>query len=229
METTDLDVNAALKSLSSAMEEDDKSKILKQLSVLDSLGRPQTYDSIASTYEFGGIDVAPRYDLAYEWYMKSALEQNNCESFFSIGRFYFHGHAVQKDLAQSNHYYQVAHSKGSYVAGIMLADRYMSGEGVPVDLEQAEMYLEHAQAEGYLAALLLRSKIEFRRKRFISAACLWVQCVWNIVRLVFNDPHSPKLYALKTGEMVNDDIAAARKSSIEWSGSRKGSDSRSAH
>lgn len=217
METTNLNIHAALRMLATAMEENDQSEIIRQLEALAVLGRPQTYESIAATYEFGGISVTPRDDLAYEWHMRSALEQDNCESYFSIGRYYFHGKGVKKDLTQSTHYYEIAHHKGSHIAGIMLAARYISGDGVPIDLERAEQCLAPARAEGYVAAAVLQSKIEFRRKHLVKGVLLWIQGIWGIVRFGFSDPQSRFLYGLKTEQMINDDIAIAKKQSIEWS------------
>jgi TPR repeat protein len=217
MESFALEIQTALANLAIAMEADNKTEILHQLEVLASLGRPQKYSSIAAAYEFGNINVTVRDDLAFDWYVKSAVDEDDCESYFSIGRFYFHGKHVEQSLEKSTQYYEIAHSKGSCVAGIMLAYRYLYGIGVPVDLDQAERYLGPALSNGYVGALALLFKIKFIRKQYFAGIKLWIRCVVDVIRLVFRDPHSPKLYALKSEQMVNEDIAAAQRHSLEWS------------
>lgn len=217
MESSELEIHTALAILARAMEADDKAEILHQLEILARLGQPQPYSRIASTYEFGNINIRPRDDLAFEWYFKSAAEQNDCESYSAIGRFYFHGKYVAKSLKKSMQYYEIAHNKGSYIAGINLALRYIKGLGTPVDLDRAERLLAPARSNGYVAASVLLFKIKFIRKQYFAGICLWIRSVADIVRLVFHDPHSPKLYGLKTEEMIAADITAAQRESFEWS------------
>lgn len=216
MESSETEIHTALAILANAMEADDKVEILNQLEILANLGLPQAYASIASTYEFGTINVTPRDDLAFEWYVKSAVEQHDCESYFSIGRFYFHGKYVEQNLQKSTYYSEIAHNKGSCVAGIMLALRYIKGLGVQVDLDRAERYLTPALSKGYVAAKVLLYKIKFIRKQYLAGTGLWIRCVTDVIRLVFHDPHSPKLYALKDEQMITADISAARRQSFEW-------------
>jgi TPR repeat protein len=224
MKHSEESIQSSLGLLAQAMERDDKNGIAAQLDILSSLERPQTYASIAASYEFGNFNISPRDDLAFEWYLKSALEEDNCESFFDVGRYYFHGKHVERSLEKSSNYYEIAHRKGSYVAGIMLAYRSIHGIGVPVDLDKSEQYLASALAEGYVAARVLLYKIYFMRRKYFLGLRVWVRCVLDVIQLVFNDQHSPKLYALKTEAMRWEDIAMAKKESLEWSKNASGRD-----
>lgn len=217
MTTLVLERNEALSALADALNDDNKIEVARQLEILDSLGMHQTYASIAAAYEFGNAHVKPRDDLAFEWYVKSAFEQDDCDSYLSIARFYFHGKHVDQSFQQFMKYCELAYENGCHVAGINLAAHYVNGDGVSVDLERAERYLKPALAEGYVAASALLSKIEFLRKHYFRGLKLYLHCVVETIRLGLRDPQDRKFYALKNEQSLKNDIVLAQKESERWS------------
>jgi TPR repeat protein len=213
MNSSSVEINEALGSLVSALNENNKFEATRQLAILDSLGMSQTYASIAATYEFGSVHVSPRDDLAFEWYLKSASEQDDPESYLSIARFYFHGKHVDRNFEKFMKYCELAYEKGCHVAGINLATYYVSGDGVAIDLDRAERYLKPAAAEGYVAAFALLAKIEFKRKHYYMGAKLYVHCVVETIRLGLRDPQDQKFYALKNEKSQKRDLVLAHKMS----------------
>lgn len=216
MNSSSVEINEALSALACALNDDNKIEVACQLEILNHLGMPQTYASVAATYEFGSAHVSPRDDLAFEWYVKSAFEQDDAESYLSIARFYFHGKHVDQSFEQFMEYCELAYEKGCHVAGINLAAYYINGDGVSIDLERAERYLKPAVAEGYVAAFALLSKIEFKRKHYFTGAKLYFHCVVETIRLGLRDPQDQKFYALKNEQSLKKDVVLAHKESERW-------------
>lgn len=217
MNSSAVEINESLSALSCALNDDNKIEVAHQLEILDRLGMPQTYASVAATYEFGSAHVRPRDDLAFEWYLKSAFEQDDCESYLSIARFYFHGKHVDQSFEQFMEYCELAYEKGCHVAGISLAAHYVNGDGVSIDLERAERYLKPALAAGHIAASALLSRIEILRKHYFRGWKLYLQCVVKTIRLGLHDPQDRRFYALKNEQSLKNDVILAHKESERWS------------
>jgi TPR repeat protein len=216
MSTSAIEIDDALVELTNALNNDDKEEVAKQLKVLQGLGKPQTYASIAATYEFGSETVQQRDDLAFEWYVKSAFEEGSGESYLSIARFYYYGKHVEKDLHQYLKYCELAFEHGCHAAGINLAGHYIFGDGVAVDLDRAESYLRPALADGYIAAQSMIAKIEFLRGHYFKGAKTWLNCAISAIRLGFRDPQDQKFYSLKNEQALRVDVSNAKMESERW-------------
>ena len=217
MSALELKIHEALSALADAMNVDDKVEVVHQLEILNSLGRPQSYSSVASSYDIGSATVEKRDDLAFYWYVKSAIEQDDCDSYFSIAYFYRNGIHVNQSHEQCMKYCEIAYEKGCIEAGIWLAICYIKGYSVSVDLERAEKYLKPALAAGYVASYALLGKIKFLRNHYFTGLKLYLHCYAQAIRLVWTDPQSRKLYALKSDEMLKKEVIIIQKTAEQWS------------
>lgn len=213
LNSTEYEINDVLSSLAVALNCDNREDIARLLKDLDRIGLPQSYASIAMTYEFGSPHVTQRDDLAFEWYVKSATEQNECQSYLSISRFYFHGKYVERDFQQFMKYCEMSYERGCHAAGINLAAHYLNGDDVPIDLGRAERYLQPALADGYIAAFALLGKIEFERKNYFASAKLYLRSIVNTIRLGLRDPQDQRFYSLKNEQSQKNDLALAYEES----------------
>ncbi len=92
-----------------------------------------------------GIVNKPNYQLAIEWYKKSA-EQEYESAFFNLGELYSNGEGVNKDLRKAVEYYILGAKHNSLDCIYNLACCYFSGEGVEEDKEKAFSLFEKASA-----------------------------------------------------------------------------------
>ena len=90
-----------------------------------------------------GIVNKPNYQLAIEWYKKSA-EQDYESAFFNLGELYSNGEGVNKDLKKAVEYYILGANHNSLDCIYNLACCYFSGEGVEEDKEKAFSLFEEA-------------------------------------------------------------------------------------
>ena len=156
-----------------------------------------SYEVLGSFYELGEQPEGRRLDLAYKWYSKSAFEGQAAAGYFALGRLFFNGIYVEKDISHALDLLQIAFAKGSIEAGITLGYCYIHGIQVPRDLNLAEKYIMPASIFGYVAATALLAKIAFLRKRFMKGMQLYFKSILNGIKLSRGNPDSPKLLWLK--------------------------------
>jgi TPR repeat protein len=189
-------INASMVALEDALACDDKPAILTQLRNLAELGQPQSFATIADLYEFGTERVAPRLDLAFEWFRRSAYEEIDYEGYFGLARFYRDGKHVERDLIRSDELFLDAFNMGSSEAAIVLGLNHLNGFGVDKNLDGAEKYLSTAAKSGYVAAYYFLAKVELARRHYFRALKLWWTCIYQTRKLMLQDPKSAKLFYL---------------------------------
>ena len=174
----------------------DTQRILGELDRLRALGAKQTFASVAAVYEKGLEGIERRLDLAFDWYTKSAKEENDCLGYFGLARFHFDGRHVQRNYARAVQLFEIAHQLGCDEAGVMLGYCYLRGFGVYRDISAAEKYLSRPVQLGFILAQYMLSRIEFERMHYRKAAILWCRAVFGGQSLRSRDPGSVKLYGL---------------------------------
>jgi TPR repeat protein len=189
-------IDASRDALVNALATDNKPEILMQLKVLAENGQPKSFAMVGDLYEFGANQIAPKLDLAYEWYRRSVYEENDFQGYFGLARFYRDGKYVERDLTRSAELFREAFNRGSMEAAIVLGHSHINGCGVGIDLDVAEKYLSVAADSGYAAAYFFLSKIELARGHYFRALKLWWTCIKRARKLTVQDPKSDKLYYL---------------------------------
>lgn len=95
-----------------------------------------------------GIGTEQDYNLALEWYKKSA-EQEYAIAYENLGDLYYYGDGVGEDIQKAVEYYTIGANLNSPVCMYNLAYCYYSGEGIKRDLRKAfSLYKKSAEA-GY--------------------------------------------------------------------------------
>jgi TPR repeat protein len=194
LKTDPANVSALIIELEDALVIDDREKVAESLKKLALLGHSQSYADIANLYEFGSEKIAPRLDLAFEWYRKSAYEEIDSNGYLGLGRFYFYGKHVSKDVAQALKFFKDAFDMGSMEAGVMLGYSYFNGFGGIKNIIKAKEYLSQVAEHGYVIAFYFLYKIALKQGKYIQALKLWWTCISQTRRLTISDPNSPKLY-----------------------------------
>ena len=175
---------------------DDKPSIANQLRLLALSGSKFHYSEIAELYESGNEGIKPRIDLAFEWYSKSAYEENDATGFFGIARFYFSGLHVEKNKTRAVEMFHKAYDLGSVEAAVMLAYCYLNGLGASKDLERAEEFSLAAAHAGYPVASYFLAKVEYAKRRYFRALKAWWKCISETRRLTTQSPSHKCLYLL---------------------------------
>jgi len=196
MQTNNSDVQNAVLKLTEFLVADDKLAIGGQLRELAKLGRKFSYADVAQFYEEGHEDMRSRLDLAFEWYEKSAYEQNDGTGFFGLGRFHFDGRHVEKDHPKALEFFHRAHMLGLPEAGVMLAVCYLKGLGTAKDFGRAEEFSLAAANLGYSIAIGILAKVQWSRRHYFKSVKLWWRCVFETRRLRIESHSHTNLYLL---------------------------------
>jgi len=190
------DLHAEFLKLENFLAADDKSAIAGQLRLLALNGHEFHYSEIAELYESGNERITPRLDLAFEWYRKSAYEENEGTGFFGLARFYFNGLHVEKDRTQSLELFHRAYELGSTEAGVVLGYCYLIGAGASKNLERAEEFSLAAVRDGYPVASYFLAKVQYARRHYFKALKSWWKCISGTRRLTIQSPSHRNLYFL---------------------------------
>lgn len=187
---------ALFSQLEDALVADERDNVLAILKCLAGLGKVQRFADIAYLYESGSERLIPRLDLALVWYRKSAYEEIDATGYFGMGRFYFYGQGVARDVHQAELFFKEAYALGSTEAAIMLGALHYRGDARAPNLSEAKQYLQAAARLGYPAAFYFLHKIALKEHHYIDALKLWWSSLSRMRALTLNDPNSPKLFFL---------------------------------
>lgn len=185
-----------LESLEDALANNEVQKALGCLRDLALMGRHQTFASVAELYECGNERIPPRFDLAFDWYRKSAYEEVDPEGYFGLARLYLSGRGVERDLQKARALLLEAFELGSIEAAVILGELYLKGAGEEKDLQLAAKYLSAAADRGYPVAFHFLASIAFKRWQLIRAFRYWWRCISLTRQLTMADPEDPRLYRL---------------------------------
>lgn len=90
-----------------------------------------------------GLGTEKNYTKAFEWFLKSAKENNKFAQ-FSLANLYYYGNGVEKDLSQAFLWYQKSASQGQPYASYAVAQMYSKGEYVSKDDNTAQQFYKQA-------------------------------------------------------------------------------------
>ena len=90
-----------------------------------------------------GLGTEKDYVQAFDWFLKSAKEDNKFAQ-FSLANLYYYGNGVAKDLSQAFLWYRKSSSQGQPYASYAVAQMYSKGEYVTKDDDTAQQYYKQA-------------------------------------------------------------------------------------
>lgn len=90
-----------------------------------------------------GLGTEKNYTKAFDWFLKSAKENNKFAQ-FSLANLYYYGNGVEKDLSQAFLWYQKSASHGQPYASYAVAQMNSKGEYVSKDDNTAQQYYKQA-------------------------------------------------------------------------------------
>lgn len=90
-----------------------------------------------------GLGTEQDYLQAFDWFLKSARENNKFAQ-FSLANLYYYGNGVEKDLSQAFLWYQKSASQGQPYASYVVAQMYSKGEYVAKDDDTAQQFYKQA-------------------------------------------------------------------------------------
>lgn len=184
-----------LASLEDALVGNDVQEVLKYLRELALMGRHQTFASVAELYEHGNQKILPRFDLAFDWYRRSAYEQIDPDGYFGLARLYLSGLSGKRDIEKAKSLFIEAFELGSIEAAVVLGEVYLK-EGGKINLELAERYLSVAARCGYPVAFHFLASIALKRRQLLRAIQYWWRCISLTRKIAMADSKDPRLYRL---------------------------------
>ena len=90
-----------------------------------------------------GLGTKQNYEQAFEWFLKSATEDNKFAQ-YSLANLYYYGNGVEKDLSQAFLWYRKSASQGQPYASYAVAQMYGKGEYVTKTEDTAQRYYKQA-------------------------------------------------------------------------------------
>lgn len=90
-----------------------------------------------------GLGTQQDYENAFEWFLKSATEDNKFAQ-YSFANLYYYGNGVEKDLSQAFLWYRKSASQGQPYASYAVAQMYSNGEYVDQSEDTTHRYYKQA-------------------------------------------------------------------------------------
>jgi uncharacterized protein len=127
-------------------ENQDMQKGVRMMEKAANAGNSYAQASLGWVYREGYGGIVRNYQLAFEWYMKAALQDYpNAQA--SIGWLYREGLGVPQDYAKSLEFYRKGAENGDLNAIGSMGYALQNGLGVPVNFEEARMWYEKGVAK----------------------------------------------------------------------------------
>ena len=108
---------------------DEVHELINEFTHLVDEGYLEAWFYLGNLYENGGEGIESDYDKAVWYYQKSADDHGYLEGILSMGRLYYYGLGINKDLNKSLEYYNLAynHNKKT-VSTFILGSIYQSDD-----------------------------------------------------------------------------------------------------
>lgn len=116
-------------------------------------GSLAAFAKIGGLFEIGGPGVAQDYTAAAHWYRRALDEANDVDGALGLGRIYYHGLGVERDLQRAHYYYSLLEGNDEPIAFLMIGVITHSGPEELRDLDRAKHYYEKAATAGYVYAM----------------------------------------------------------------------------
>lgn len=179
-----------------AAEQGDIPGVLFVWKSLAEKGAWQICARIGEVYERGTDAVPADIQEALYWYRKAVFEGDDPVAHVGLGRAYYNGKGVQRDLGQALKHFERANAYDLPQAKIYLGLMYYRGAVVQKDVKIAESFFSEAASAGFPVAYAYLARIAFFRAKLIRAARLFLKGTMLGIRIAKNDPTDPKLLGI---------------------------------
>lgn len=180
-----------------AAQKGDFAGVLFILKTLADKGVWQAYARIGEIYEAGGGNIVKDAEQALKWYRRAVFEGDDAVAHLGLGRAYYFGVGVERDVSQALDHLRRAFSAGLPQAGIYLGIAYYSGVGVDRDISKARTHFEFAASQDYFIAYFYLARIAFSQYKFLHGLVLCVKGWLLGARITKQDPGDPRLLGAK--------------------------------
>jgi TPR repeat protein len=119
--------------------------------------------------------VEKDFQRALKWYRKAIFECDDPEAHVGIGRMYYLGNGVEKNVISACEHWKKAFAKHSPDAALYLGIANYSGLGIKRDVKQAKAYLQYAADNKYFYAFGKLARIAFDENRYINGTKLLIK------------------------------------------------------
>jgi TPR repeat protein len=157
----------------------------------------QIYARIGDLYERGASGVEKDVQQALHWYRKAIFEGNDPIAHVGLGRAYYLGTGVERNLVSARHHFEKAYVQGSVDSALYLGIIYYRGDGAERDVRRAEKYLKVAAAAEYYYAYALLARVAFKERKFIKGILLLAESYLLGFKISRKDPHDPRLLGIE--------------------------------
>jgi len=156
----------------------------------------EIYARIGELYERGEKGVPKDIEEALRWYRKAVFELDDPIAHVGLGRIYFTGIDVERDIPLALKHFEKAYSRRLPEAAICLGIIYYNGIGIEKDINRAENYFKVAAEENYLFAISKLARISFDKKNYIKGTLLLLKSVILAERIARRDPDDLRLFGI---------------------------------
>lgn len=141
-------------------------------------------------YEYGGDGIEQDFGEAKKCYEKALREEPYAMALHGLGRLYFFGRGVPRDLETSRSYYSRLEENGDAVAQLMLGQiAYVHDE----DLALARSHFKLSSSMGNLIAAKHLTQVDIKEGRLISGLLRRAKAILDIFAEALRDQDSPAL------------------------------------
>lgn len=179
------------------IKEGDKKEALWILKKLAQKGEVAAYKNIGKIYENGGGGVPQDFNKAFYWFKKAVEIADDRYGYTSLGRMYYFGRGVERDIGKAFWYYREASNSGSPEASHFLATMYRLGEYVGKSYLKARWYYFKSLREGNLFSYLGLASMEREEGNRLRSYCYRGVAFFSGLRLFIKDPKSKRLKTME--------------------------------
>jgi hypothetical protein len=162
----------------------------------------QIYARIGELYETGASGVEKDIQSALHWYRRAVFEGNDPIAHVGLGRAYYLGIGVERNLSVALSHFEKAVSQGSIESALYLGIMYRRGDAVQRDTRRAEEFLKVASSAGYYYAYAERARISFEERRFARGMFFLAKSLFLGIKISLKDSNDPRLLGINISRTV---------------------------
>ncbi len=134
---------------------------------------------------------------ALYWYKKAIFECDDPEAHVGLGRLYYQGDGVERNVIKACEHWKKAYAKSSHDAALYLGIAYSNGVGFSQDIQRAKIYLEEAAKSEYFFAYGKLARIAFDENNFIKGITLLIKGYLLGKKIAKINPVDPRLLGIE--------------------------------
>jgi TPR repeat protein len=201
MSEIDADLETLVINAERAVKQGNIQELIDIYQQMDKLGAWRATARIGELYETGFANADKVFeknlDEAAKWYRKSIFESDDPIAHLGLGRIYYDGSTfIDRNIHLARLHLQKAFNNELPQAGVYLGIMSMFGEGVEVNILDAEKFFLKAANSGFPIAYRYLANIAAKSGNFFRASGMIIREFILIVRLKFQDRNHPNLWRI---------------------------------